>query len=124
MASSLKPIEADKPDISKPPLIDKEEKKAELIIEIKLNKEGHQLEIAILGETSRLQRDSSLHRNEKGELSIVLNSKDKLTRPIVKFVDSDQVNVIAISSLATNKPLHYDVQEGHITANVSFSNLI
>ena len=112
------------------------------IIDIKISDDGHQLELTIPEKDLTLVTQSKTLFNEKKEVFLVFTSKETIARPIFNVVipnpttPIDQrpfipvppppppTSVLAIISRATGRPLHYDIEREHITANVSLSKCI
>lgn len=110
------------------------------MIDIKISNDRHQLELTIPEEELTLVTQPDNLFNEKKEVFLVFTSKERIGRPLInivrpKFIDRrpstsspspippppPTLTVLAIISRTTRRPLHYDVEEGHITANVSLS---
>ena len=102
------------------------------IIDIKISKDEHQLELIIPGGELTLVTQPNNLFNEKKEVFLVFTSKETIARPIFNVVTPDPTDpngidkrrpttILAIISRATGKPLHYDVEGGHITASISLS---
>ena len=116
------------PDKSRKPV-----EKIQPIITMRSTKDGHQLEITIQEDPEKIEliNKANLY-NEQKQLFFVLESEARIDQPITVFITEDRrpgseppdIIALAIISRATDRPLHYDIQGKHVTANVALSKSI